>query len=153
LTWVDLPHIRLLRARESSARVGYFRLPPGETFVFFATRQGVPLVHGGLELPYGDLVWHNQNSHQRMTGASHWGSIAVTGDTLDFFARSVAGQELQSPPWPRSIRPARADCRTLLRLHGEAVRIAETCPKRIINPEVVRALDQDLVAVLVSCLA
>ena len=153
LTWVDLPHVRLLRAQESSGRVGYLRLPPGEVLVFFVTRQGVPPVHGGLELQFGDLIWHSQNSHQRMTEASQWGSIAVTGDILDFFGRSIAGKELQSPPWPQSIRPASADSRNLLRLHGQAARIAETCPNRIMHPEVVRALDQDLIALLVSCLA
>src|SRR6516164_5115643 len=65
LTWVELPHVRLLRAQESSARVGYFRLPPGEVFVFFTTQQGASLVHGGLELQFGDLTWHRHNSHQR----------------------------------------------------------------------------------------
>jgi len=153
LTWVDLPHVRLLRAQESSPRVGYLRLPPGEVFVFFVTRQGVPPVHGGLELQFGNLIWHSQNSHQRMTAASQWGSIAVTGDVLNFFGRSIAGKELQPPSWPRSIRPVSADCRKLLRLHEQAARIAETAPNRIMNPEVVRALDQDLIALLVSCLA
>jgi AraC-like DNA-binding protein len=153
LTWVDLPHVRLLRAQESSARVGYFRPPPGEVLVFFITRHGAPPLHGGLELQFGDLIWHSQNSHQRMTEASQWGSIAVTGDTLNSFGRSIAGKELQSPRWPRSIRPASADSRRLLRLHGQAARIAETCPNRIMHPEVVRALEQDLIALLVSCLA
>jgi AraC-like DNA-binding protein len=153
LTWVELPHIRLLRAQESSARVGYFRLPPGEVFVFFVTRQGPPLVHAGLKLQFGDLIWHSHNVHQQMTEASRWGLIAVTGGTLNSFGRSVTGKELRSPRWPRSIRPAIADSRKLLRLHEQAARIAETCPDRIINPEVVRALDQDLVAMLVSCLA
>jgi AraC-like DNA-binding protein len=153
LTWVELPHVRLLRAQESSARVGYFRLPPGEVFVFFVTRQGMPMVYAGLELQFGDLIWHSHNSHQRMTEASQWGSIAVTGETLSLFGRSVAGKELQSPSWPRRIRPASADSRKLLRLHKQAARIAETCPNRIMNPEVVRALDQDLIASLVSCLA
>jgi AraC-like DNA-binding protein len=153
LTWVELPHVRLLRAQESSARVGYLRLPPGEVFVVFVTRRGMPLVHAGQELEFGELIWHSRNSHQWMTDASEWGLIAVTGDTLKLFGRSVAGQELQSPLWPRSIRPASADWRKLLRLHGQAARIAETSPNRIMNPEVVRALDQDLIELLVSCLA
>ena len=153
LTWVDLPHVRLLRAQELSARVGYLRLPPGEVFVFFVTRQGVPPVHGGLELQLGDLIWQSHNCHQRMAEGSQWGSIAVTGDTLNYFGRSIAGKELQSPSWPQSIRPASADSRNLLRLHGQAARIAETSPNRIMHPEVVRALDQDLIALLVSCLA
>ena len=88
-----------------------------------------------------------------MTEAGQWGSIAVAADTLNSFGLSIAGKDLQSPLWPRPIRPARADCRKLLRLHGQAARIAETCPNRIMNPEVVRALDQDLIALLVSCLA
>ena len=101
----------------------------------------------------GDLIWQSHNCHQRMAEGSQWGSIAVTGDTLDYFGRSIAGKELQPPSWPQSIRPASADSRKLLRLHGQAARIAETSPNRIMHPEVVRALDQDLIALLVSCLA
>src|SRR5689334_11485901 len=54
LTWVELPHVQLMRAEESSSRVAYLRLPPEQVFVFFATHRGAPLVHGGKEVCFGD---------------------------------------------------------------------------------------------------
>src|SRR5262249_16105517 len=65
--------------------------------------------------------------------------------------RSIAGQALSVPAYPQILRPAAADRRELLRVHARASRIAETSPNRIINPEVVRALDQELITLLISC--
>ncbi len=155
LTWVELPHLRLLRAHESSSRLAYVRLPPEQVLVFFATQKGPTLVHGGLELQLGDLVWHGHcgQAHQRTTGATHWGSIAVSSEALVSFGRTVAGKALNAPTYPRLLRPAGEENRQLLRLHAQAARIAETSPARIVNPAIVRALDQDLMALLISCLA
>lgn len=154
LTWVELPHVRLLRAEESASRVAHLRLPREQVFVFFAIREGASLLCGGEELRFGDLIWHSQDGrgHQRTTGASQWGSLAVTAETLGSFGRQVAGAPIKPPASPLIVRPAIADRRGLLRLHAQASRIAENSPNRIINPEVVRALDQDLTASLIDCL-
>ena len=155
LTWVDLPHLQLLRANESSARVAFLRLPPEQVFVYFPTRRGPVLVHGGLEVQLGDLIWHGHDgpTHQRTTAASRWGSVSVSPEALISFGRSIAGKALSAPTYPRLVRPAGEENRQLLRLHAQAARIAETSPDRIVNPAVMRALDQDLMALLVSCLA
>jgi hypothetical protein len=103
LTWVELPHVQLMRAEESSSRVAYLRLPPEQVFVFFATHRGAPLVHGGKEVCFGDLVWNSQEGrgHQRTTEGSRWGSLAVTPETLLSFGRSIAGQALSAPAYPQ----------------------------------------------------
>jgi AraC-like DNA-binding protein len=41
----------------------------------------------------------------------------------------------------------------LLRVHAQASRIAETSPNRIVNPEIVRSLEQELIELLIHCLA
>lgn len=155
LTWVELPHLQLLRAVESSARIAYLRLSGQQVFVFFATRRGPPLVHGGQELQFGDLVWQGQSArgHQRTTQGCHWGSLAITAQTLSSFGRSIAGQAFIAPAYPRILRPDAADRTALLRLHAQASRIAETSPNSIVNPEVVRALDLELMESLINCLA
>jgi AraC-like DNA-binding protein len=153
LTWVELPHVQLMRAEESSARIAYLRLPPEKVFVFFATHQGPPLVHGGNELQFGELVWHQDGrGHQRTRERSRWGSLAVTAENLLAFGRSLAGRGLSAPVYPQILRPAAADRRELLRVHAQASRIAETSPNHIVNPEVVRALDQELVELLINCI-
>jgi AraC-like DNA-binding protein len=154
LTWVELPHVQLMRAEESSARIAYLRLPPEQVFVFFVTHSGPPLVHGGKEVCFGDLVWHSQGGrgHQRTMEASRWGSLAVTAESLLSFGQSIADQALSAPAYPQILRPAAAHKKELLRVHAQASRIAETSPNRIVNPEVVRALDQELIELLINCL-
>jgi AraC-like DNA-binding protein len=153
LTWLELSDVRLLRAEESSARVAYLRLPREQAFVFFATRPGPPLLHSGLELQSGSLIWHRGFSHQRTKAASHWGSIAVTSEALVRFGHSLAGKVVEPPAYPQIVRPTIADGKHLLRLHARASRIAETSPNRIVQPEVVRALEQELLDLLIKCLA
>ncbi len=155
LTWVELPHVQLLRAEESSARIASLRLPRQQVFVFFATRQEPPLVHCGQKLQFGDLVWHSQGGrgHQRTAQGCHWGSLAVTAETLSSFGLIIAGQALVAPAYPQILRPEATDRRALLRLHAQASRMAETSPKRIVHPEIVRAFDQELMELLINCLA
>lgn len=155
LTWVDLPHVRLLRAEESAARVAYLRLPSEQVFVFFATKQSSRLLHDGEELQFGDLHCYGRSGagHQRTTGTSQWGLMAVNHDSLASFGRSLIGSPLHAPSCTSTFHPGVAESRQLLRLHARATRIAETSPRSIANAEIVRSLDQDLMALLVSCLS
>jgi AraC-like DNA-binding protein len=77
----------------------------------------------------------------------------VSPEALISFGRSVAGKTLNAPTYPRLVRPGVEESRRLLRLHAEAGRIAATSPDRIVNPAVMRALDQNLMALLINCLA
>ena len=154
LTWVELPTVRLLRAEEASARIAYLRLPPEQVFVTFLTRPGPPMIHAGSELPFGDIVFHGQgeHAHQRTTGACQWGCISLTPAALATFGRTIADQSLVPPPIGQRLRPAPVHRQRLIRLHAQAIRIVETSLKRIGHKEVARALDQDLIWALISCL-
>jgi len=50
------------------------------------------------------------------------------------------------------LRPSRSAAALLLRLHAKACRLAETRHELIENPEVARAIEQELVHALVNCL-
>ena len=152
LTWVELPHLRLLRAQEAAARIAYVRLPPEQVFVTFLTQPDASLVCGGETLRFGDLMFHARGEylHQRTTGATHWGAISLSPDSLAGFARALADRDLVPPDVGWVMRPQPADCRRLLRLHAEAIRIAERDLRQIAHREVARALDQDLMLALIS---
>lgn len=154
LTWVELPKLRLLRGQEASARVAYFRPPPEQVFLTFLTRHGLPLIYGGVELQFGEIMFHGRGEqrHQRTTAATRWGSISLTPASLLTFGETIAGRRLVPPPFGRLLRPLPADRQRLLRLHAQAGRIAETNLDRIGHKEVIRALEQDLILALVTCL-
>jgi len=155
LTWADLCDLQLLRAKEASARVGYLTLPTDRVFVTFPAEQGSILNFGGVTLQFGDLMFHSrgEHRHQRTTAACEWASIAVTPAALSSFSRTLSGQELIAPTVGRVVRPRRADGRRLERLHAQVCHVVERSRNSIANQEVVRALEQDLFWVLISCLA
>jgi AraC-like DNA-binding protein len=154
LTWVDLPSLQLLRADEASSRVAFVTLPPEQVFVTFPCKQGSLLISGGARLEFGDLLFHSQGEqlHQRTTAACHWGSISLPPTALMAFGRTIAERNLVAPPNGQILRPGTSDRRRLLRLHAQAGRIAETALNRISNKEVIRALEQDLIWALITCL-
>ena len=155
LTWADLRNLQLLRAREASSRVGYLTLPADRIFVTFPAGQGSILSYGDVTLHFGDLMFHScgERRHQRTTAACEWASIAVTPAALTSFSRTLSGRELLAPAVGKVVRPRRADGRRLERLHAQVCQVVERNLNSIANREVVRALEQDLIWALISCLA
>ncbi len=154
LTWVDLPSLRLLRADEASSRVAYVTLSPEQVFLTFPIKQGSVLIAGGVDLHFGDFMFHSRGErlHQRTTTACRWGSISLPASVLAAAGRTIAGRDLLAPPFGRVVRPVASDRQRLLRLHAQAGRIAETSLDRIGSKEVVRALEQELILALATCL-
>jgi AraC-like DNA-binding protein len=155
LTWADLRNLQLLRAREASPRVGYLTLPADRVFVTFPAGRGSSLSYGDVTLQFGDVMFHSRGErrHQRTTAACEWASIAVAPAALLSFGRTLSGLELVAPEVGRVVRPRRSDGRRLERLHAEVCQVVERNLNSIANREVVRALEQDLILVLISCLA
>jgi AraC-like DNA-binding protein len=154
LTWVELPQLHPLRAREASPRVAYVALPSENVYVSFPTQRDSTLTYDGAELRFGDIMLHSRGErlHQRTATASRWGSISLTPASLMAFGRTITGRRLVPPPVSRFLRPLAADRLQLLRLHRQACRIAETKLNLIGHPEVARALEQDLILGLANCL-
>jgi hypothetical protein len=102
----------------------------------------------------GEIVFHSlgQQLHQRTTAPSAWGSIALRPASLLTYGKTLVGREVVPPSFGQILRLSWADRRQLLRLHAEAVRIAETRLDHISNAEVARALQQDLIWALMACL-
>src|ERR1700756_5151275 len=63
LTWVELPELSLLRAQEGLPRLAYMTLPARLAFITFLTQRGTPLIHGGSELQFGELLCHSLGEH------------------------------------------------------------------------------------------
>jgi AraC-like DNA-binding protein len=67
-------------------------------------------------------------------------------------AKALTGVKITLPPVGRVLRPSRTAAARLLRLHSKVSRLAETRHELIANPEVTRALEQELLHALVNCL-
>jgi AraC-like DNA-binding protein len=107
-----------------------------------------------VELQTEDVVFHGQGEqlHQRTCGVCHWASISLTPDHLAVSRRVLTGNDLVPPLAGQVMRPSRTALARLRRLHAGACRLVEKKSELITHPEVVRALEHDLVYALVSCL-
>jgi AraC-like DNA-binding protein len=154
LTWLNLDHLCLLHCRENLPRIGFFSLSPKQAFISFATNAAAPLTYGGFDLQFGDVVFHSrgERTHQRTNGESRWGLISLSHEQLATCAKALTGTKIISPPGGRVLRPSRSAARRLLRLHSKICRLVETRNELIANPEVARAIEQELLHALVNCL-
>jgi AraC-like DNA-binding protein len=154
LTWLNLRRFRVLRASEKLPRIAFVSLSPAQVFVSFPTSEGPPLTYSGLGLRFGDVVFHGrgERKHQRTSGECQWGLISLPPEQLAACGKALTGSEITAPSIGRVLRPSRSAAARLLRLHSRACRLAETRHKLIANPEVARALEQELLYALVNCL-
>ncbi|WP_441260634.1 helix-turn-helix domain-containing protein [Bradyrhizobium sp. 521_C7_N1_3] len=154
LTWLNLRRLRVFRGCENLPRIAYIALSPARTFVSFPARTGPSLTYGGFGLQFGDVVFHSRGErmHQRTNGESQWGLISLPPEQLAACGKALTGLKITSPTSGRVLRPSRTAAVRLLRLYSRACRLAETRHKLIANPEVARALEQELLHALVNCL-
>jgi AraC-like DNA-binding protein len=154
LTWLSLRRLHVLRGCESLPRIAFISLSPAQVFVSFPASEGSPLTYSGLGLQFGDVVFHSrgERTHQRTNGASQWGLISLPPEQLAACSKALTGLKITAPPIGRVLRPSRNAAARLLWLHSRACRLAETRHKLIANPEVARAIEQELLHALVNCL-
>ncbi len=155
LTRAELGQLRLLRSQEDLASIAYVGLRADLVFVSFPTRFNPPPVWGGQELRSGDIVFHGwrEHGHMRTAGSSQRGFIALKPEHLAFWSKTLTETEVAPPTFARIIRPSRSAWARLLHLHAGACRLVEDSPEIIAHPEVRRALEHDLIHMLITCLA
>ena len=154
LTWLELGSLTLVHARETIPRVAYLSLPANRVSAFFPIDRSSVMVCDGTGIRAGELALYRDGgpTHQRTLGRTRWSSVSM--ETMAFHESSLIlkGQGITGAP-RMMLRTARTAWRQLLKLHSEAIRIAETQLPHIDHPEVARALEQELIWALVNCLA
>ena len=154
LTWAELHHLQILRCEEDPPHVAYMRLAPRLVFVTFPTNSAPLPVWRGKELQAGDIVFHSRGErlHQLAPGSFVWSVIVVDPAQLEHDGRALTGKNVTPPVEGQLLRPSRHDMARLRRLHARVCRLAETNSKMLSHPEVARAVEQDLIHALVTCL-
>ena len=151
---MELRHLQLLHSEENLARIAYFSMAPERVFVVFPAHSDPCLMWGGMKLQSGDIILHGRGErmHQRTSAASRWGFVSLEREHLAAFGKALVGRELVAPAASQILRPPMPAKQQLLRLHAQACRLAETKPEMIAHREVARALEQDILYALVTCL-
>ena len=155
LTWASLHHVYVLRVEEAPTRVAYVSLPAAWSFVAFTEPTSSPLLWNGMPLTAHDIVMHGcgERFYQRTTGPSIWTLLVLAPARLEKYAATLSGRPLlTSANSGRVLRPSMRSLARLRRLCMQVCRLAEHNSKVLAHPEVARALEDDLIRILVNCL-
>jgi AraC-like DNA-binding protein len=155
LTWAELHNLQLMRCEEDLQRIGYVCVPPQLACISFPANP-IPLPRWrGAQLQAGDIMFHSlgERLHQATPWPSIWNLIMLDPTLLESYGRALAGKPLSPPLEGRVLQPSPRDAARLRRLHAQVCRLAETNPRILIHPEVARAIEQDLIHALITCLA
>jgi AraC-like DNA-binding protein len=107
----------------------------------------------GMVLQPGEIAFHvgGERFHQRTTGATAWGLVAIAPRFASIYAAALSGRHFRLPSAGRVFCPPAADAARFVRLHERICHLAETRPASIGSPEVARALEQKLIHELMTC--
>jgi len=155
LTQVGMNSLWMHRIGVSLPQVNTVAVKPGRKAIgFLIESNSSPLLHCGLEVLPGDIIVNGFDvTHQRSDANFHYGTMSLPIDDLDAAADAIIGRELPKTPHKRIIRPNSALMLRLLKLHKSVGQLAHDSPDILELPEVLRALENGLIHIMVTCLA
>lgn len=154
LTQVSMSKLWVHGAHEDLPRVYIGTVKPHRAAIGFLTRPDQPAMqHCGMAVLPGDIVINDTDLMYRRTEANcDWGSMSLPEDDLDASCKALTGREYSGSPLKHLVRPAPALMSRLLKIHEMVGQLAKTSPDILSLPEVTRALEQELILVMIRCL-
>jgi AraC-like DNA-binding protein len=155
VTQIGINRLLIHRVRISLPEVNTVALKHGRKSIGFLTEpNSAPLGHCGFEVLPGDIVVNRSDvAHQRSGANFHYGAMSLPNDDLDAAVETIVGRELPETSNERIIRPDSALMLRLLKLHKSVGQLAHDTPDILELPAVRRALENELIHVMVRCLA
>jgi AraC-like DNA-binding protein len=156
LTRIDLHRLWMQRGQEKLPRIVRSSHLSSRSIIFFLADDKQPAMHNtGAELPPGWVISYAPGTehYQRTHSACHWAAMSLTPEDLAAEFRAITDRDLVVTSQYRLIRPAQPVMSRLMALHEAAGRLAMSVPDILAHPEVARAMEQELVLVMVSCLS
>jgi AraC-like DNA-binding protein len=155
LTQICLDRLWMQRARESLPRICVGAIRPGRRVIGFLTDANLPAIrHRGMEVGYGDIIVNTEDLMHRQTESKcDWGSMSLTLDDFDAAYKAIVGNEYPAMPLTHLVRPGSALMSRLLNVHERVGRMARTNPDVLASSEAARALEQELIHLMIRCLS
>ena len=154
LTQIKLNKIWMTKGEERLPRV-LVRSAAAEraTVAFLTDAQQPRMYHCGVEVSPDVLIVNNSNvMHLRTEGPSRWGSMSLATDELTSASKLLCGHELNVSSIASLVRPNPALMSHLLHLHQQLSGLVEASDEKLAHAEAVRAIDDELVYLMVRCL-
>jgi AraC-like DNA-binding protein len=154
LTQISMSKLWVHGAHENLPRVYVGAVRPHRAAIGFLTEANQSAMqHCGMEVLPGDIIVNNADMMHRRTAANcDWGSMSLPPDDLNAACKAITGHEFSKASLKHLVRPSATLMSRLLNLHGMVRQIAKTTPNLLELPEVARALEQELIHVMIRCL-
>jgi AraC-like DNA-binding protein len=155
---INLNQIWMQRGRENLPHVVAGTVRPVRRAITFHTPDSLltkeqETIHCGQEVSSGGIIVHRGDIEHRRNGANRvWGSMSLTHDDFDAACKAVTGREFPDDELKLIVRPSPDLMSRLLKLHETVAEITKAMPELLELPEVVRALEQQLIHLMVRCL-
>ena len=153
-TRVELQHLWLTRAYESSPRLKHVSLDERRSFITFVAEPGPEVIVRGVPMPPTGLMRHcrGHSYYERTTGPATWGTISMPEDELIEVGHAMAGIDLGSPRVPLLVTASSDALARFRRLHSAVAALAQETPQVFASSHAAHAIEQSLIAELVESL-
>jgi AraC-like DNA-binding protein len=153
LTQVTMSELWMQRFNENLPRVHKGAARPGRRVFSFLTEDQPEVHNRGRLLSLGELCADDHEmQHATTTGNYRFGCMSLRLEEFAAACKAIVGCEFDTEPTTRFMRPNPNLMERLLKLHEMAGSFAKTMPELFELPEVVRAIEQQLIHALVRCL-
>jgi AraC-like DNA-binding protein len=155
VTQLGMNRVWITRYSLSLPQLNAFTINPERTAIGFLTDSGSSLRYCGANILPGDIIINRAGAegHQLTDTALHSGMISLAIDDLDTALEAVVGCNFTHKLEKPFIRADPALMSRLLNLHKAVGRLARDTPEILELPEVCRALEEQLIHLMVRCLA
>jgi AraC-like DNA-binding protein len=155
LTQINLHQLWLQRGYEQLPRILDYTPTTDRAPIAFSGNSNRSIVHhDGRELSGGEIIITAPGSvhYHRSAGPTDLSTMSLRPEDLAEAGRVLAGREMRVPSAVRILRPSPELFSRLRQLHEAAVFLATNTPDVLAFPEIARALENELVHVMVRCL-
>lgn len=153
ITQVGLNRLRLARYRMSLPQVSSVTLDGSRKTIGFLTESS-SLRYCGTKISLGDIIINKPDeAHQVSESTLSSGTMSLPLDELNAVTVALVGRDLSKHLENLVIRPDPALLSRLMKLHQVVAQLARDTPEVLELPEVCRALEEQLLHLMVRCLA
>jgi AraC-like DNA-binding protein len=154
LSWVQLPHLLLVRASESRPRLAHMSLAPKWTAVVFPTRfHPIQTCDGSILGSHSLIILGPVGRLYHWTrGASNLGLMLTPTEYLTVQLKALGGSQFKLPSTGSILQPPPSAAARLRQLHWKACQLAKHKPEIVTREKVINALESDLLYALADCL-
>jgi AraC-like DNA-binding protein len=152
LMQINLNQLWMQRGRENLPHLVAGTVRPVRKAISFLTKER-DMVYCGQQASLGSIIIQKTDAQHRRNGADrNWASMSLTLSDFDAACKAITGHEFPEETLKVVVRPNDELMSRLLKLHETDGDIAETTPDVLALFEISRALEQQLIHLMIRCL-